>query len=241
MSKHTVERDQVEQLLQDKVGPAIDRFMVQVMSDALAAYQSDTVVVAAGFKPFTLAAVTKRWGKVVDRLRTTVRRMFRSTARDMDSLYALIDGLSLPSDVYNRTVDVIEKGAAGRWARQKLVDELGAVLNPNPVTSSLVATMGTAVYGIVQQRRFAQNHVPYKKWLSLHDDRVRDTHRAADGQIQLADEPFTVGGALLMFPCDPNGPIGETVNCRCIQIGCNERGAMVSDQTALQDWLNLTF
>lgn len=240
MSKHTVERDVVEQFVHEKIGPAVERFMVEVQSEALAAYDSGTVV-AAGFNPFSLSAITKKWAKVTDRLRTTVRRMFRSTARDMDSLYALIDGLSLPSDVYNRTVNVLEKGAAARWSKNKLVDELGGVLNANPVTASLVTTIGTAVYGIVQQRRFQQNHVPYKKWLSLHDDRVRDTHRAADGQIQLADEPFTVGGALLMFPCDPNGPIGETVNCRCIQIGCNENGGMVADQTALETWLNLTF
>lgn len=239
MSKHTSERDMVEQFFHDKVYPAIQKFMVEVQSDALAAYSSD-VMIAAGFAPFSLSAVTRRWAKVVDKLRTSVRKAFRHTARDMEPLYTMIDNLVLPSDVYSRTVDVLEKGAAARWSRDKLFEKLSPILNPDPVTASLVTTLGTAVYGIVQQRRFQQNRVPYKKWLSLHDDRVRDTHRAADGQIQISSEPFTVGGALLMFPCDPNGPIGETVNCRCIQLGCNEHGTYVSDETALNDWLNLT-
>lgn len=239
MSTNTVERDMVEQFFHDKVSPAMSKFMMDVRRDALAAYDSDTMV-AAGFKPFTLSAVKKRWGKVADKLRTSLRRVFRHTATDMNPLFALIDGLLLPSDVYSRTVDVLEQGAAGKWSKDRLVNALAPVLNPDPAAAALVATIGTAVYGIVQQRRFAQNKVPYKKWLSLHDDRVRDTHRTADGQIQLASEPFTVGGALLMFPCDPNGPIGETVNCRCIQIGCNERGAPVADQTALDDWVNLS-
>lgn len=239
MSKHTTERDLVEQFIRDNLAPAIDRFMVEVMSEALSAYDSG-VIVAAGFNPFSLASITKKWAKVADKLRGTIRRMFRHSDRDMDDLYRLIDDLDLPSSVYSRTVDVLEKGAAARWTKDKLIDKLGNVLNSEPATASLVTTIGTAVYGIVQQRRFAQNHVPYKKWLSLHDDRVRDTHRLADGQIQLSHDPFTVGGALLMFPCDPKGPVGETVNCRCIQIGCNERGAPVADQTALDDWLNLS-
>lgn len=239
MSKNTVERDMVEQFFLDKVGPAIDRFMMEVRADALAAYSSDTLI-AAGSSPFTLAGVKKRWTKVVDKLRTSVRRMFRSTATDMDPLYTMIDGLVLPSDVYSRTVEVLEKGAAARWSQNKLTTMLSPILNADPVTATLVVTIGTAVYGIVQQRRFTQNHVPYKKWLSLHDDRVRDTHREADGQIQLAQDAYTVGGAFLMYPCDPSGPIEETVNCRCVQNGCNERGNPVSDQTALDDWINLS-
>ena len=239
MSKNSIERDLVEQFVHDTVRPAVDRFMVEVQSDALAAYDSD-VMVAAGFKPFTLAGVKKRWDRVVTKLTDTVRRLFRNTDKDMDPLYQMIDGLVLPSAVYNSTVDLLEKGAAAKWSKQKLAERLVPVLAAAPVASSLVNTLSTAVYGIVQQRRFRNNHVPYKKWLSLHDDRVRESHSAADGQIQLADEPYTVGGALLMFPCDPSGPVGETVNCRCVSIGCNARGNPVADQTALGEWLNLT-
>lgn len=66
----------------------------------------------------------------------------------------------------------------------------------------------TAVYqeaGVVAQ----------KTWKSTLDDRVRDTHRAANGQVRFANEPFLIGAALLQYPCDPAAPPEETINCRC--------------------------
>jgi uncharacterized protein with gpF-like domain len=42
-----------------------------------------------------------------------------------------------------------------------------------------------------------------------------DDHLAADGQVQDIDEPFDVGGEQLMYPGDPAGSPGNTINCRC--------------------------
>lgn len=54
-----------------------------------------------------------------------------------------------------------------------------------------------------------------KEWLASHDDHVRDTHRAADGQIRPLMEPFMVGGWPMMYPGDKAGPPEEVINCRC--------------------------
>lgn len=54
-----------------------------------------------------------------------------------------------------------------------------------------------------------------KTWLSSRDERVRETHRIAHGQVQPLSQPFQVGAALLQRPGDPNGPPAETVQCRC--------------------------
>lgn len=56
-----------------------------------------------------------------------------------------------------------------------------------------------------------------KEWAAHLDHRVRDSHRAADGQVQPAGQPFTVGGARLMYPLDSSlgAPLGEIINCRC--------------------------
>ena len=57
-----------------------------------------------------------------------------------------------------------------------------------------------------------------KKWLRSGKARRRANHEAAHGQIRPVDEPFSVGGELLMHPCDPKGSAGNTVNCGCSSV-----------------------
>ncbi|GAK34497.1 hypothetical protein JCM17846_31480 [Iodidimonas nitroreducens] len=54
-----------------------------------------------------------------------------------------------------------------------------------------------------------------KIWRTQSDGAVRESHRAADGQIVLEHELFQVGEAQLNEPRDPKGPPEETINCRC--------------------------
>jgi len=53
-------------------------------------------------------------------------------------------------------------------------------------------------------------------WDATGDSRTRASHWDANGQRVGLNESFTVGGASLMHPGDPNAPAKETVNCRCI-------------------------
>lgn len=55
-----------------------------------------------------------------------------------------------------------------------------------------------------------------KQWISRHDDRVRTPHARADGQIQLLDDPFTVGGVSMAYPGDPTAPPELVIGCRCV-------------------------
>lgn len=52
-------------------------------------------------------------------------------------------------------------------------------------------------------------------WRAHADERTRDTHKAADGQLRGSDGKFQVGAVRLAFPGDPTGPPEETINCRC--------------------------
>jgi HK97 family phage portal protein len=54
-----------------------------------------------------------------------------------------------------------------------------------------------------------------REWIATRDSRVRDSHAAADGQVQLVGLPFTVSGRAASYPGDPSLPASETVNCRC--------------------------
>jgi HK97 family phage portal protein len=62
---------------------------------------------------------------------------------------------------------------------------------------------------------FRQCGIEQKMWLSQRDNRVRDTHREADGQVRKMNEPFEVGGYEMDRPGDPAGPPEEVCECRC--------------------------
>lgn len=51
-----------------------------------------------------------------------------------------------------------------------------------------------------------------KQWVAAHDERVRASHAAIDGEQVAVDKPFSNG---LMFPGDKNGAPAEVYNCRC--------------------------
>ena len=57
--------------------------------------------------------------------------------------------------------------------------------------------------------------VPYKRWDSAHDDRVRESHRVADGQVRRVNEPFDVGGYPAQHPGDVQLPMDQRLGCRC--------------------------
>jgi uncharacterized protein with gpF-like domain len=83
--------------------------------------------------------------------------------------------------------------------------------------SELIArteTHGAANYGVDQAAKETGLQLR-KEWVSAEDERTRESHVEANGQIVGMEEPFIIGGAALMFPGDPSGPPEETINCRC--------------------------
>lgn len=57
----------------------------------------------------------------------------------------------------------------------------------------------------------------WKRWVATADDRTRDEHLDADGQEVPNDEPFDVGGELMMYPGDISlgASAWNVCNCRC--------------------------
>lgn len=51
-----------------------------------------------------------------------------------------------------------------------------------------------------------------KRWVTVQDERVRDSHAELHGMVVPVEEEFPNG---LMFPGDPSGPPEEVYNCRC--------------------------
>lgn len=90
-------------------------------------------------------------------------------------------------------------------------------------------THGAANFGSVEAAK-GTNLPLRKEWLAAKDDRTRSIesrdpdqfgHLQADGQKVSMDEPFLIprlGGGVepLMYPGDPAGSPGNTINCRCV-------------------------
>lgn len=110
--------------------------------------------------------------------------------------------------------------AAGESIPQlaKRIDDL-YLLQIIPNRSTVIArteVVSASNYG--SQQAAQKSGLTLKKvWLATSDNRTRPDHAAANGQEVDLDQPFTVGGATLMYPGDPAGPAGEVVNCRCTQ------------------------
>lgn len=59
-----------------------------------------------------------------------------------------------------------------------------------------------------------------KKWSATGDERTREAHSIADGQVVLKDKPFIVGGEKMMYPLDGSlgASAGNIINCRCTML-----------------------
>jgi hypothetical protein len=77
--------------------------------------------------------------------------------------------------------------------------------------------------------------VTHMQWISKRDDRVRATHRAADGQVRRIDDEFQVGSWFLRFPADPKdlpASWSEVAGCRC-SLGFRKPNADTADALRL--------
>jgi hypothetical protein len=82
-----------------------------------------------------------------------------------------------------------------------------------------IRTAYTRIFGRQMQRQLEKAGYLKKMWVTRHDERVRPTHVAADHQIVDVHSRFHVGADALRYPGDPMGTPGETINCRCVQVG----------------------
>jgi hypothetical protein len=61
----------------------------------------------------------------------------------------------------------------------------------------------------------AYDEYEYKQWNAILDNKTRETHAEANGQIVPIDSLFAVGLELMMHPGDMSADPGEWKNCRC--------------------------
>lgn len=59
----------------------------------------------------------------------------------------------------------------------------------------------------------------HKEWMATLDERTRWQHADLDGQKQLVDKPFKIGGYEIRYPGDPTAHPSMVYNCRCTLVG----------------------
>jgi uncharacterized protein with gpF-like domain len=107
-----------------------------------------------------------------------------------------------------------EDGLGQRGTASYILDLVPQISSYRAEVIARTETHGAANYG--SQEAAKQTGLPLsREWLSAADDRTRETHREANGQVVGMDDTFRVGDSDLAFPGDPSGPADEVINCRC--------------------------
>lgn len=84
-------------------------------------------------------------------------------------------------------------------------------------------TAVTGLDGILTSSALRDAGFTRKRWVTRHDAKVRETHRAAEGDTVPIDEAFVVGGYPLMYPGMRGAPPSLVINCRCTMVGTRWR------------------
>lgn len=143
--------------------------------------------------PLTTAAVKER-------VAFFARRINQETARALtDAIVAGLEAGESTLQISDRIGDVYEQAIGFRAIRIARTEVLSA--------SNRGAVLAYEAGGIEE-----------KRWVTAGDEEVRDSHRAANGQVRGVHQRFHVGAAQLDHPGDPDGPAGEIINCRCTTV-----------------------
>ena len=133
----------------------------------------------------------------------------------------------------NRTTQnmVARQLEAGLGADEGLVEltaRIKRTLGTNRARALSIARTQTAgAVGTGRHAGMKTAGVELKSWLTSGDTDVRDSHRTAGTRYAEGiplEQPFEVGGELLMYPADPVGSAAEIINCRCVEIARRAAG-----------------
>lgn len=126
--------------------------------------------------------------------------------------------LDKPKGINQTTQDALrktlEEGLGGgenvRDLSERIAKVYGQAVDFRSERIARTETIAASNFGALES--YQQAGLEEKEWMAELDDRVRDTHAAANGQVKPAGEPFDVGGDELMYPGDPSGSPENVIN-----------------------------
>lgn len=230
-------RDEIDEQYLDLAEPVLNDFLRRVRLMAEEALDAP-VLTAAGDRvpnPFAWTSVRSAWQAAIRDLVRDGRG--RRRLPQYATVLRILEESGLPVAVYEDVRDLLKRAASEGWGERKTKIELGRMLGTSrrkgEATTAYAARLRTLARTAATANaahRMATSDLAHKRgrlrWVTVHDNRVRPTHVAADGQVQDLGTPFHIGDAHLLYPGDPAGPLKETANCRCILIPTDARPAV---------------
>lgn len=230
-------RDEIEEQYLDLAEPVLNDFLKRVRALAEEALNAP-VLTAAGDRvpnPFAWTSVRSAWQAAIRELIRDGRG--RRRLPQYATVQRILEDSGLPVAVYEDVRDLLKRAASEGWGERKTKIELGRMLGTSRRKGEATTTYAARLRTLARTaatanaaHRMATSDLARKRgrlrWVTVHDNRVRPTHVAADGQVQDLGTPFHVGDSLLLYPGDPAGPLKETANCRCILIPTDARPAV---------------
>jgi len=127
---------------------------------------------------------------------------------------------TVPATLYEAVTKTIQTGIEQKVSRSEMAAMIRTFFDGYTTgkVENIANGLTTSAWEAGQSVAYAEAGVTAKEWLSSRDDKVRDTHRAADGQRVDVNETFSVGTSRLSHPGDPNGPEDEVIGCRCVTL-----------------------
>jgi SPP1 gp7 family putative phage head morphogenesis protein len=121
---------------------------------------------------------------------------------------------------HERILRHVEEGIDSGETMDDIADRVRGIFQACDRSSAMVIaqTETATAFSHARDASMHQAGVTHKEWLSSQDERVRDSHQEADGQIVGLDEDFTVNGIRMAHPHAEGAPASEVINCRCITI-----------------------
>lgn len=228
----------LEEALQVYVQEQLD----EVAAEFAERVDSATELVAAAFSVSSIASMwRRRVPALMRRLRGIARRSAAATAEQLEEPVPDQDELDQVLDPYERETTPLVESVGDHLARaatETLAEGVAAGEDLEQLKARMrrVFSDTGSQLGPVRSDRIAQTEANrawnagvqaaaealtgearplVKQWRTMDDDRVRQGHREANGQLRLLDESFEVGGFSMRYPGDPLAPTDLVIGCRC--------------------------
>lgn len=144
--------------------------------------------------------------EVMERVAKSVEFVLAKDVWDEDDIYALF---GVPGDTKFNPDHVGDDEVHGdpRSATQRAVDNFARQM-ARWLTRETVFT--------IQERVARGMGFTHKRWITMHDHKVRDFHRPLHGKAVPLGQSFSTPVGDLRYPGDTSAPIGLWINCRCV-------------------------